>query len=84
MSNEQQQAVMPPILDAYDWEEVFGYANGKKATPDGGDPFDRSDVAEIYALHYGDNDATDWMAFGRLRRGDYFKVQAGCDYTGWG
>ena len=75
---------MLELLNDYDWEEVFHYADGSEAVPDGGKPFTREDVAEIYAMHYGENDEADWMVFGKLKRGDYFKVQAGCDYTGWG
>jgi len=57
---------------SYDWEAAFGYAD-----------FEISDVAEIRNAIEGENDADDWIIWGKLNNGDFFFLSAGCDYAGW-
>lgn len=45
--------------------------------------FQRADIVEIKALSEGENDGPDWLIVGRLNDGRWFKIAAGCDYTGW-
>ena len=47
-------------------------------------PFGRSDVAFVAAVAEGQNDGPNWVCVGKLLRGEWFVVAAGCDYTGWG
>jgi hypothetical protein len=88
---------MLPVLDTYDWEEVFkyatpticeaGHAHGPEAIV--GDvvsaaPFTRDDVAEVLHLEEGEQDGDHWIAVFRLRDGRFVSIRAWCDYTGWG
>lgn len=59
----------------YNFQEGFGVA---------GEPELIKNVVEVIAAVDGDNDGDDWVAIGRLDDGRYFKIFAGCDYTGWG
>lgn len=88
---------MLEVLDTYDWEEAFGYAGepGTDANSEptiggalpGGNynlsPFTREDVAELYGTREGENDEESWLAYGKLRDGRHFYLEAWCDYTGW-
>lgn len=60
------------VLDTYDWEQAFTYAD-----------FKREDVAEIIALHEGENDGPPWVILVKLNSGIFGYLEAGCDYTGW-
>lgn len=74
-----------------DWFEVFKYSDGGKSAPEATpgiegvslDPFGAGDVAEVLGSVEGENDESDWIMVGRLKDGRFFKVKAGCDYTGW-
>ena len=48
------------------------------------EPFGRTDVAFVAASADGENGGPNWVCVGRLIRGDWFTVSAGCGYTGWG
>lgn len=61
------------VLDSYDWQEAFRYADG----------FGAADVAEIGDLREGENDGPSWLMYGTLKDGRHFYLSAGCDYTGW-
>lgn len=78
----------------YNWKEAFAYAGGPgegvaNVLRIHGDndvsnaPFTLEDVASIFASVDGENDESDWLAFGRLKDKRYFFLEAGCDYTGW-
>jgi hypothetical protein len=83
-------------LDNYDWHYAFAYAG--EPGGDGSanisptctnptcprTPFTREDVAEIFGLREGERDERNWELVGRLHDGRYFRLSAGCDYTGWG
>lgn len=73
---------------------MFGEGSGGNCTPiipvrlEGGGPisdktFSRSDVFSIWGLSEGENDERDWIVWGQLRDGRWFKARGGCDYTGW-
>jgi hypothetical protein len=47
-------------------------------------PFTREDVKQILSLAWGENDGPNWLMTGQLNDGRFFKISAGCDYTGWG
>ena len=88
---------VPVVLTSYDWREAFG-CGGVDSTSvvadvrtiitstigDVPEPFGRADVAFVAASAEGENDGPNWVCVGRLIRGDWFTVSAGCDYTGWG
>ena len=85
----------PVCITSYDWREAFGCAGsdptsvdrdvvrvlGERGVPR---PFGRSDVAFVAAVAEGQNDGPNWVCVGKLLRGEWFVVAAGCDYTGWG
>lgn len=62
------------LLDSYDWEQVFNYAND----------YNREDVGEIIASDDGSNDGDDWIGIFKMNDGKFLVLNAGCDYTGWG
>jgi hypothetical protein len=72
-----------------DSEDTYGCYNDPdlRAVPPGADvslaPFLRADVKRIAATAEGENDGPDWLCVGRLKDGRWFKLAAGCDYTGW-
>lgn len=83
-------------MDDYDWREAFACAGDPEGEFNSADvrpapptskvslsPFGRADVAEVFALREGVHDEKDWLAYGHLKDGRYFFLQAGCDYTGW-
>lgn len=88
---------MIPLLDTYDWEQAFGYAqptrcaagheHGPRATlvSEGVSeaPFTREDVKRIIASVEGENDGPPWVICGELNDGRFFALSAWCDYTGW-
>lgn len=61
------------LRESYDWKEAFVYADG----------FGVDDIATIAGAIEGENDGDDWIIWGQLKRGDWFFLKAGCDYTGW-
>lgn len=69
------------------WSEVFKL---EYATPTifsegvSKDPFTIQDVEEVIASVDGANDESNWVMVGQLKDGRFFKIAAGCDYTGWG
>jgi len=77
------------VLQEYDWEQAFLYANPTTNLKLDGiplvatDPFTTDDVAEIIAKSEGENDGPSWLMLGRLRDSRFFVLEAGCDYTGW-
>lgn len=85
---------MKTELDSYDWAEAFGEGDGGNCSPIipqiqppgasvDGSQFGREDVAEIFQLSEGENDAASWIVYGLLNDGRYFCVRGWCDYTGW-
>ena len=70
----------------YDWPNVFAYGGKpfKAGTEEVDKSFDLEDVAKIEGSVEGENDGDDWIAWGQLKDGRWFCVNAGCDYTGWG
>ena len=64
---------MLPELDTDDWKEAFAYAEG----------FTRDDVAEVLAMVEGENDKASWLLLTRLSNGQFARLSAWCDYTGW-
>ncbi len=85
----------PVCVTSYDWREAFGCAGSDPTSVDRdvvrvlgerGDPrpFGRSDVAFVAAAAEGENDGPNWVCVGKLLRGEWFVVAAGCNYTGWG
>lgn len=67
-----EEVTMLKELDSYDWEQAFGYAS-----------FTRSDVESIHGIEEGANNGPSWVIYGRLKSGEWFLLDAGCDYTGW-
>lgn len=65
------------LLDKFksdsDWQEAFSLAGGNL-----------NRVQEVIASDEGANDGPDWIAIVRMDDGQFAKVFAGCDYTGWG
>lgn len=47
------------------------------------EPFSRKDVCHLEYVFEGKNDGPDWIAIGHLKDGRWFRLSAGCDYTGW-
>ena len=37
----------------------------------------------LYCACAGENDGDDWLCLGKFKNGKFFKMFAGCDYTGW-
>jgi len=89
------EGIMLKELDSFDWKEAFGYAGEPNTsgspriqatitnTSLSITPFTREDVIEIVGLSEGEGDGPDWLAYGCLRDGRWFYLEAGCDYTGW-
>ena len=89
------EVTLEKMLDDYDWQHAFSYADGTAYS--GGsvvskvwadedvfiDDFHLADVAVIFASSDGENDSSNWLALGKLKDGRYFYLSAGCDYTGW-
>lgn len=89
---------VPVVLTSHDWREAFGAAGRESTTVNANvrrlighvqgdvspEPFGRADVAWVVAIAEGQNDGPNWVCVGRLVRGEWFTVAAGCDYTGWG
>lgn len=79
---------MLEVLNDFDWEEAFKYAENPRAPLPSGDydlsSFTREDVTDIAGIREGENDEEDWLVYGRLRDGRWFFLSAWCDYTGWG
>lgn len=44
---------------------------------------DPSMVATVEDFDNGENDGAAWICFGTLKDGRWFRLAAGCDYTGW-
>ena len=63
------------LMEAYDWESVMKYADGK---------FTFQDIERVIYTVDGDNEGPDWMGIFALKNGSFGVVHAGCDYTGWG
>lgn len=68
------------------WEEVFkdSYATPVIFSDVSGTAFDRSGVDKVIASVEGENDEEAWLMVGKLKDGRYFRINASCDYTGWG
>ena len=69
-----------------DWAQTFAYGGSPDVVVGAacsGAPFGISDVAILLGSVEGDNAGPDWVAVGQLRDGRFFRVSAGCDYTGW-
>lgn len=71
-----------------DWKHAFDEAYGhgyryeyKNEPLDPPNPI--YDVVEIIACDDGENDGLDWIGIFKLNSGQYIKLFAGCDYTGW-
>ena len=63
------------LKDDYNWREAFSlYADG----------FTFNDIQDVLGMSDGENDEQDWLLIGKLKDGRYFRLKAGCDYTGWG
>jgi hypothetical protein len=61
--------------DDWNWQEAFNlYAK----------EFSMEDIQDVLGQSDGENDERDWLMIGKLKDGRYFKLKAGCDYTGWG
>lgn len=74
-----------------DWDEVFKYSSPKPIDTRAvlfddcsNAPFRINDVVRVIASVNGTNDGPDWVMVGQLQDGRYFKIRAGCDFTGWG
>lgn len=85
---------MIPILNDYNWAEVFGEGTGGVCSiihPQPEPPsyrgslatFGREDVAEIHYIEEGERDEALWIICGKLKDGRFFVASAGCCYTGW-
>lgn len=86
-----------PELMGYDWTYVFSWSSNMNRSGNGCsapepaapgieiscEPFDESNVVELFGCVEGENDGPDWIAYGRLDDGRFFSIRAGCDYTGW-
>lgn len=84
-----------PQLDTSDWREAFAFAGEpgqsnpadvRPAIPDSGislTGFGVADVVEVGGLIEGENDGEPWRCWGRTFDGDWFYLEAWCDYTGW-
>ena len=74
------------LKDDYDWVEVFKfeYASPVPFSNASNNAFVIEDVEEIIASVNGENDGADWVMIGKLKDGRFFKINASCDYTGWG
>lgn len=76
-------------LEEENWKRVFDYANGTDGRPSWALSrkecacFDRENVDSIFGISEGDHDGPNWLVTGRLINGNYFFIEAGCDYTGW-
>ena len=84
MSKAERMALPQNLLDGmredYDFAFVFGESDQGNTPPLG---FTRAEVAELYAIEYGENDGPDWWCVGRLGDGRYLHAVGYCDYTGW-
>lgn len=70
----------------FDWNEVFKYAVNPESL-DGvasRETFVQDEVKKVIASVNGENDESSWLMLGQLKDGRFFKLQASCDYTGWG
>lgn len=88
------EEAMLPVLDDYNWAEVFGEGGGGNCTRiiPNRPPFDkntstatfsREDVKEILGISEGERDERSWIIYGLLKDGRWFFAEGGCDYTGW-
>lgn len=89
------ETTLEQMREDYDWVEAFAYAGepNKNGSPlimpvIGDDkaplnPFTINDITEIFASVIGQHDGNPWIAFGRLKDGRFFLLEAGCCYTGW-
>jgi hypothetical protein len=71
------------IQKDYGWRCAFNEADGGYRYSDGTDSPIINNITEVIAAVEGDNDGPDWLMLGKLNDGRYFKLVAGCDYTGW-
>ena len=80
------------IREDYDWQEALSYASwnsgGELEPAIPGDNIDCStfamdDILFIMGMDEGENDASDWIVYGKLKDGRWFFLSAWCDYTGW-
>ena len=87
------QPMSPDVLSGYNWDEVFGYADGRKGVPylatgatqnEPQPTFGLADVESVFWKADGENDESEWVCAGKLKDGRFFMVAASCDYTGWG
>jgi hypothetical protein len=68
-----------------DWQCAFNEAAGEGYSFDRpeGDLGQIANVAAVIACAEGMHDGPDWLCIGEWADGRFFKMFAGCDYTGW-
>lgn len=68
-----------------DWQCAFNEAAGGGYQWDGEnhDLGQIANVRAVIAMDEGQNDGPDWICLGEWADGRFFKMFAGCDYTGW-